>query len=168
MPPTVEPIDKIVVALSGRLVNPRVIHEAVRFSRLLDAKLYAVHIKFPGAGDLTMMMDPLPVYTEEDLREIVELLLRQVNENVAAKEIKINLREEAKDWIIRKTCHDRSYGARPLRRAIQRYIEDSLAELIIEGKLKEKQTLTIYLEGDALYYRPKGSQKQGVPLSYTV
>ena len=69
MPPTVEPLDKIVVALSGRLVNPRVIHEAVRFSRLLGAKLYAVHIKFPGAGDLTMMMDPLPVYTEEDLRD---------------------------------------------------------------------------------------------------
>ena len=106
--------------------------------------------------------------TEEDLRQIVVLLLRQVNENVAAKEIKINLREEAKDWIIRKTCLDRSYGARPLRRAIQRYIEDSVAELIIQGKLKEKQTLTIYLEGDALYYRPKGSQKQGTPLSYTV
>jgi len=104
--------------------------------------------------------------TEEDLRQIVELLLRQVNENVAAKKIKINLREEAKNWIIRKTCHDRSYGARPLRRAIQRYIEDSVAELIIEGKLKEKQTLTIYLEGDALYYQPKGSQKQGAPLSY--
>ena len=104
--------------------------------------------------------------TEENLREIVELLLGQVNENVAAKEIKINLREEAKDWIIRKTCNDRAYGARPLRRAIQRYIEDSVAELIIEGKLKEKQTLTIYLEGDELYYRPKGSQKQGAPLSY--
>ncbi|MCH8320343.1 MAG: ATP-dependent Clp protease ATP-binding subunit ClpC, partial [Acidobacteria bacterium] len=82
------------------------------------------------------------------------------------KEIKINLREEAKDWIIRKTCHNRSYGARPLRRAIQRYIEDSVAELIIQGKLKENQTLTIYLEDDALFYRPKGSQKQGAPLSY--
>ncbi len=55
-----------------------------------------------------------------------------------------------------------------LGQAIQRYIEDSVAELIIEGKLKEKQTLTIYLEGDALYYRPKGSQKQGAPLSYTI
>jgi ATP-dependent Clp protease ATP-binding subunit ClpC len=106
--------------------------------------------------------------SEEDLRQIVELLLRQVNENVAPKEIKINLQENAKDWIIRKTCHDRSYGARPLRRAIQRYIEDSVAELIIQGKLKEKQTLTIYMEDDALYYRPKGSQKQGAPLSYTV
>jgi ATP-dependent Clp protease ATP-binding subunit ClpC len=106
--------------------------------------------------------------SEEDLRQIVELLLRQVNENVAPKEIKINVQENAKDWIIRKTCHDRSYGARPLRRAIQRYIEDSVAELIIQGKLKEKQTLTIYMEDDALYYRPKGSQKQGAPLSYTV
>ena len=104
--------------------------------------------------------------SEENLRQIVELLLRQVNENVAAKEIKINLREEAKDWIIRETCNNRSYGARPLRRAIQRYIEDSVAELIIQGKLKEKQTLTIYLEGNVLYYRPKGSQKQGAPLSY--
>jgi ATP-dependent Clp protease ATP-binding subunit ClpC len=106
--------------------------------------------------------------TEEDLGQIVDLLLRQVNENVAPKEIKINLQEDAKEWMIRKTCHDRSYGARPLRRAIQRYIEDSVAELIIQGKLKEKQTLTIYLEGDALYYRPKGSQKQGAPLTYGV
>jgi len=106
--------------------------------------------------------------SEEDLRQIVDLLLRQVNENVAPKEIKINLQENAKEWIIRKTCQDRSYGARPLRRAIQRYIEDSVAELIIQGKLKEKQTLTIYMENDALYYRPKGSQKQGAPLSYTV
>ena len=106
--------------------------------------------------------------SEDDLRQIVDLLLRQVNENVAPKEIKINLQENAKEWIIRKTCQDRSYGARPLRRAIQRYIEDSVAELIIQGKLKEKQTLTIYMENDALYYRPKGSQKQGAPLSYTV
>ena len=104
--------------------------------------------------------------TEENLRQIVDLLLGQVNQNVAPKEIKISLQEEAKDWMIRKTCHDRSYGARPLRRAIQRYIEDSVAELIIQGKLKEKQTLTIYLKGDQLYYRATGSQSEGAPLSY--
>ena len=104
--------------------------------------------------------------TEEDLSQIVDLLLNQVNQNVAPKKIHINLEAEAKDWIIQKTCLDRSYGARPLRRAIQRYIEDSVAELIIQGKLKEKQTLTIYLKGDLLYYRPKGSQSEGAPLSY--
>ena len=104
--------------------------------------------------------------TEEDLSKIVDLLLRQVNENVASKEITIQLEEDAKDWIIQKTCHNRAYGARPLRRAIQRYIEDSLAELMIQGKLKEKQTLAVYLKGDALYYRPKGSRSEGAPLSY--
>ena len=103
--------------------------------------------------------------TEDDLRQIVDLLLKQVNENVESKKITIQLEDEAKDWIIRKTCHNRSYGARPLRRAIQRYIEDSVAELIIQGKLKEKQRLAIYLKDDLLYYRPKGSRSEGVPLS---
>jgi len=104
--------------------------------------------------------------TEEDLSKIVDLLLRQVNKNVASKEITIQLEEDAKEWIIQKTCHNRAYGARPLRRAIQRYIEDSLAELMIQGELKEKQTLAVYLKGDALYYRLKGSRSEGAPLSY--
>lgn len=69
MPPKIEPFSKIVVALSGPLINPRVIHEAVRLSTLLDARLYAVHMKYPKAGELTMMMDPLPLYKEEDLRQ---------------------------------------------------------------------------------------------------
>ncbi|MFQ5928709.1 MAG: ATP-dependent Clp protease ATP-binding subunit [Acidobacteriota bacterium] len=104
--------------------------------------------------------------TEEDLSEIVNLLLRQVNENLAPKQIDIDLEKRVKNWIIQKTCHDRSYGARPLRRAIQRYIEDPVAELIIQGKLKEKQTLAIYLKDEALYYRAKGSKSEGAPLSY--
>jgi hypothetical protein len=41
-----------------------------------------------------------------------------------------------------------------------------VAELIIQGELKEKQTLAIYLKDDALYYRPKGSRSEGAPLSY--
>ncbi len=69
MPPVTDPIRKIVVALSGPLVNPNVIHEAVRFSNLFDAELHAVHMRLPNAGKLTMMMDPLPVYSEEDLRD---------------------------------------------------------------------------------------------------
>lgn len=69
MSSSVKPIKKIVVALSGTLINPRVIHESVRLSRLLNADLHAVHIRFPGAGEPTMMMEPLPVYTEEHLRD---------------------------------------------------------------------------------------------------
>ena len=69
MPHQVQPVNKIVVALSGKLVNPQVIHQAVRLSRLLDAELHAVHMRFPKAGDLTMMMDPLPLYKEDELRD---------------------------------------------------------------------------------------------------
>ena len=59
------------------------------------------------------------------------------------------------DWIIDITCKDRSYGARPLRRAIQRYIEDPLAEELIRGHLKGGE-VEVYLEGGQLAYRPVG------------
>ena len=104
--------------------------------------------------------------TEEDLKQIVDLLLHQVNRNLESKRITIDLDTDAKGWIIDKTCGDRSYGARPLRRAIQRYIEDPVSDLIIQGKLKEKQTLNIYLKDDGLYYRNKGSKTEGALLSY--
>ena len=69
MPREIVPVGKIVVALSGPMLNARVIHEAVRLSTLLDAQLYAVHMRLPKAGGPSMMMNRLPVYTEEDLRE---------------------------------------------------------------------------------------------------
>ena len=104
--------------------------------------------------------------TEDDLREIVELLLRQVNENLVSKRILIQLNEDARKWIIDVTCRDRSYGARPLRRAIQKYIEDPVSELIIQGKLKDNETLTVYWKEDALYYKNDGSQVEGALFSY--
>jgi ATP-dependent Clp protease ATP-binding subunit ClpC len=104
--------------------------------------------------------------TEEDLLKIVNMLIVQVNQNLKPKEIDIDLEEDAKRWIIDKTCQDRSYGARPLRRAIQRYIEDPVSELIIQGKLKEKETLSVYLKDDTLYYRARGSKSEGALHSY--
>ena len=103
---------------------------------------------------------------EEDLRQIVDLLLDQVNDNLVPKEIHIQIESAAQDWIIETTCLDRSYGARPLRRAIQRHIEDPVSDLIIQGKLKEKQILAVYLKDDTLYYRAEGSKSKGAPLSY--
>lgn len=102
--------------------------------------------------------------TELDLRLIVELLLKQVNGNLVSKAIKVELDLKAKLWVIEQTCGDRSYGARPLRRAIQKYVEDPISELIIQGKLKERETLGIYLEDDVLRYRSEGSKSKGVPL----
>ena len=73
--------------------------------------------------------------TDDDLRRIMALLVDQLNVNLADRRMKITLTPEVVDWIIDVTCKDRSYGARPLRRAIQRYVEDPLSEELIRGHL---------------------------------
>jgi ATP-dependent Clp protease ATP-binding subunit ClpC len=65
--------------------------------------------------------------------------------------------EEAKKWILEKTLVDRSYGARPLRRALQRYIEDPLSEALIQGTINTRPAfIEVYLESDRLFYRQVG------------
>src|SRR6201986_5381245 len=60
--------------------------------------------------------------TDADLIQIMELLVQQLNANLAQKAITISVNEDAKKWILEKTLIDRTYGARPLRRALQRYV----------------------------------------------
>jgi ATP-dependent Clp protease ATP-binding subunit ClpC len=93
--------------------------------------------------------------TDEDLRNILSLLVGQLNANLMDRRMKVVLSPEVADWIIEVTCKDRSYGARPLRRAIQRYVEDPLAEELIRGHL-EGGEIEVYLEDGHLAYRPAG------------
>ena len=90
--------------------------------------------------------------TDADLVKIVDLLVGSVNEVMKQKKLSIGLRPEVSRWIVDKTCHDRSYGARPLRRAIQKFIEDPLAEAIIQNRIHPDSTIEIYLGDDGLYY----------------
>jgi ATP-dependent Clp protease ATP-binding subunit ClpC len=104
--------------------------------------------------------------TDEDLEKIVDLLIHQVNEVMSQKKISIELRADVRKWIVDKTCHDRSYGARPLRRAIQKYIEDPLSEALIQNRFKPGATLEIYLHQDNLFYLMAGAPEEtGVQLS---
>jgi ATP-dependent Clp protease ATP-binding subunit ClpC len=89
--------------------------------------------------------------TDEDLENIVDLLIDQANQVMKQKKLSLVLRPEVRKWIVDKTCHDRSYGARPLRRAIQRYIEDPLSEAIIQNKIKPGSNLEVYLKDNALF-----------------
>jgi len=91
---------------------------------------------------------------DEDLIQIVELMVGQINENLIQKEIQIRLSKEAAQYILDETLTDRNYGARPLRRALQKYIEDPLSEALIQGELPRPAVLEIYREADGLYYRP--------------
>ena len=98
--------------------------------------------------------------TDDDLRQIMTLLVEQLNANLADRRMKITLAPEVTDWIIDSTCKDRSYGARPLRRAIQRYLEDPLSEELIRGNLQDGD-VEVFLEGGQLSYRPAGELTGG-------
>src|SRR5580698_828012 len=91
--------------------------------------------------------------TDEDLIKIMDLLVNSVNANLVAKQVKIHLTPQASKYILDKTCGDRSYGARPLRRALQKYIEDPLSEALIQGALPRPSELDIYLGEMGIYYR---------------
>ncbi len=120
--------------------------------------------EFLNRLDETILFDSL---TDEDLEKIVELLVTQLNEVMKQRKISMVLRPEVRQWIVEKTCHDRSYGARPLRRAIQRYIEDPLSEGLIQNRFKQGSTLEIYLKDGNLYCIPVGETavEAGVRLS---
>ena len=98
--------------------------------------------------------------SDEDLRQIMRMLVDQLNENLVARDLRISLTSDVVDWIIDTTCKDRSYGARPLRRAIQRYVEDPLSEELIRGRL-ERGDVEVYLEGGVLAYRAAGLELEG-------
>ncbi len=109
--------------------------------------------------------------SDDDLRRILGLLVTQLNANLADRRMAVRLTAEAIDWIIDVTCKDRSYGARPLRRAIQRHVEDPLAEELIRGRLRDGD-IEVYLDGATLAYRPAGESGEpvgaGRPLSSDV
>jgi ATP-dependent Clp protease ATP-binding subunit ClpC len=102
--------------------------------------------------------------TDDDLRGIMALLVEQLNQNLVDRQLRIALTAEVVDWIIEITCKDRSYGARPLRRAIQRYVEDPLSEELIRGHLRGGE-VEVYLDAGALAYRRAGELEPGRKLA---
>jgi ATP-dependent Clp protease ATP-binding subunit ClpC len=108
--------------------------------------------EFINRVDELIVFDAL---NDDELRKILTLLVDQLNVNLMDRRMKVLVSPDVADWIIDITCKDRSYGARPLRRAIQRYIEDPLAEELIRGHLQGGE-IEVYLEGGQLAYRPAG------------
>jgi len=82
-----------------------------------------------------------------DLIKIVDLEIAKVTSRLAAKSITINLGEQAKDFLIEEG-YDPEYGARPMRRAVERHLEDPLAEHLLRGNIKEGDKVTVSLGED--------------------
>ncbi|MGI8896938.1 MAG: ATP-dependent Clp protease ATP-binding subunit [Pyrinomonadaceae bacterium] len=91
---------------------------------------------------------------DDELLEVVQLQVEQMNKTMARHGLEVRLTPEAKRWIVDKTCADRSYGARPLRRALQKHVEDPLSEAMIQGELGQASLIEIYVDGEELTHRP--------------
>jgi ATP-dependent Clp protease ATP-binding subunit ClpC len=113
--------------------------------------------EFINRLDEIILFDEL---TEEDLRRIVDLQMVKLNQIVEKRNLKIALTDEARDWLIEKTCADRSYGARPLKRALQRHVEDELSEALIQGEVSPDSSIEVFCKEDKLAFRAAGLEKE--------
>jgi ATP-dependent Clp protease ATP-binding subunit ClpC len=106
--------------------------------------------EFLNRLDEVILFNPL---NDDDLLRIIDLLVGQINDTLIHRQVQIVLKPEARQWILDKTCGDRSYGARPLRRALQKHVEDPLSEALIQGGLQRPATLEVFVAGEGLSFR---------------
>lgn len=114
-------------------------------------------VKKTFAPEFINRLDEIIIFDElsdEDLTQIIDLQIGKLNEMLTIRALEVRLTDEAKLWLIRKTCADRSYGARPLKRALQKNVEDELSEALIQGDLSGENLVEIYCENDRLAFRP--------------
>ncbi len=107
--------------------------------KVLEELRYFFRPEFLNRIDDVIVFKPL---TMRELVQIVDLLLASVNKRLEEREIKVELTEEAKKELVR-LGYEPAYGARPLKRAIQRYLENPMAEKIIRGEIKEKSRVLV-------------------------
>jgi ATP-dependent Clp protease ATP-binding subunit ClpC len=117
--------------------------------------------EFVNRLDEIIVFEPL---TDADLFEIVGLLVAQLNRTLIRRKLQVQMTEEARRWVVEKTCADRTYGARPLRRALQKHVEDPLSEALISGSFSEASVVEVYLDGDSLGYRSLELEELGAEL----
>lgn len=103
--------------------------------------------EFINRLDEIVLFDQL---NDDDLLQIIDLQISQLNAMLSKQGLQIALSREAKLWLVEKGCGDKSYGARPLRRALQKYIEDDLSEALIQGQLEGENRIEVTVDDGKL------------------
>ena len=107
--------------------------------------------EFLNRVDEIVTFNPL---TEKELIKIIDLMLNDTNKALDAKDIKLEITKQAKEFILQKGTNIK-FGARPLRRAIQKYLEDEISEKILKGEIKNGQTIFVDLQDENLTFEIK-------------
>jgi len=96
--------------------------------------------------------------SEAQLRKIVDLMVKDLQERLAEHKLNLELTEKAKSWLA-KEGYDPVYGARPLRRVIERYVENPLSSQVLRGELKEGDTVRVDLGKSGLTFKTRAVAK---------
>ncbi len=118
-------------------------YEIIR-EKILDETKRVFKPEFLNRLNDLVIFKPL---ARENMQEIVELELRNVFSRLEDRDLSFNFSKEAKDFLIEKG-YDEKYGARPLRRAVERYFEDSLAESLLSGEIKSGEVISVLINED--------------------
>ena len=101
---------------------------------------------------------------EAQLRQITDLLLEDTRRRLHAQGITVDFTPEAIDWLAQRGFEPQ-FGARPLRRTIQREVDNQLSSLLLNGQLQPGQHVTVTVEGDRLTFRIEARQESAQPVS---
>ncbi|MEE9240226.1 MAG: ATP-dependent Clp protease ATP-binding subunit [bacterium] len=107
--------------------------------------------EFLNRVDEVVIFSPL---THEHILSIVDIEIDKMNKTLADKDMRLDLTDEAREWLA-KEGYEPAYGARPLRRVIQRHIEDTLSEEVLHGKFSDGGVVLVKLAGDELVFETK-------------
>ena len=100
-------------------------------------------------------------FTKPDLIQILNLEVEKVIERLRAKNLQLELDETAKDFLVEKG-YDPQYGARPMRRAVERFLEDSLAEELLRGNLQPGEPIRVTSNKEKLVFNQKTASENAV------
>jgi len=117
---------------------------SVSKNKILESLKETFRPEFLNRIDEIVLFEQL---TPEQLLQITDLMLYDTQKALANKDISMEVNVEAKKWLLNKGT-DIKYGARPLRRAIQRYVEDELSDMILKSELKNGQTVLVEIENN--------------------
>ncbi|MFR9181831.1 MAG: ATP-dependent chaperone ClpB [Dorea sp.] len=102
--------------------------------------------EFLNRLDETILFKPL---NKDNIYHIIDLLVKDVNRRLADKEISLSLTEAAKNYVV-EGGYDPTYGARPLKRYLQKHVETLSAKLMLEGEIRAGETIVIDVENEKL------------------
>jgi len=131
----------------------RLISEAMRLRKPSPQILlnYGMILHALNRIDEAVMFHPLNM---DHIKQIVDIMLQRLNQQMGERGITLEIDDSAKEWLAQQG-YDVAYGARPLRRAIQRHIEDPLSEEVLRGEFPQGGVVQIKLAGEELVFLAK-------------